>query len=273
MSLPPPIVELDSVTKRFGDDPRSPAILNGLTFRAAPGEFISLIGASGCGKSTVLRLIAGLTAPTSGRVLIEDAPAQTTPTERAFLFQDATLLPWLTVRRNAELLLKLRGIPADARRERAAGLLDLARIAHLADRYPRQLSGGEKMRVSLARALTLEPSLLLLDEPFAALDELTREHLNEELLALRKRNRWTALFVTHSVAEAVFLSTRILILAAGRIAHDLPVDLPYPRTAATREQPAFHALVSRISRLLRTVPSPIASGSSRGNEAVSVAAR
>ncbi len=263
MSLSPPIVELDSVTKRFGDDSRSPAILDGLTFRAAPGEFISLIGASGCGKSTVLRLIAGLTAPTSGRILVENAPACTTPANRAFLFQDATLLPWLTVRANAELLLKLRGVPSTARRERALRLLELARIAHLADRHPRQLSGGEKMRVSLARALTLEPSLLLLDEPFAALDELTREHLNEELLALRERSRWTAFFVTHSVAEAVFLSTRILILSAGRIAHDLPVDLPYPRTATTREQPAFHALVSQISRLLRT-----AAGSSRGHEAV-----
>jgi NitT/TauT family transport system ATP-binding protein len=255
MSLPSPIVELHSVTQRFGDDPRSPAVLDGLSFSVAPGEFISLIGASGCGKSTVLRLIAGLTRPASGHVTVETHPADTCATERAFIFQDATLLPWLTVQRNTELLLKLRGVPPAIRRERAGRLLALARIAHLADRYPRQLSGGEKMRVSLARALTLEPTLLLLDEPFGALDELNREHLNEELLALRERNRWTALFVTHSVAEAVFLSTRILILSAGRIAHDLPVDLPFPRNPAVREDPAFHQRVADISRLLRAAAS------------------
>lgn len=251
MSAPSPIVELQSVTKRFGDDSRPP-VLDGLTLRAGQGEFISLIGPSGCGKSTVLRLLAGLTTPTFGRVLIESQPADTTPVERAFIFQDATLLPWLTVRHNTGLLLKLRGTPAARRRELAGQLLSLTRIAHLADRYPRQLSGGEKMRVSIARALTLEPSLLLLDEPFAALDELTREHLNEELLALRERRHWTAFFVTHSVAEAVFLSTRILILSAGKIAHDLPVDLPFPRNTATREHPAFHQRVGEISRLLRT---------------------
>ncbi len=250
MSVPPPIVELQSVTKHFGDNTRPP-VLDGLSLQAHPGEFIGVIGLSGCGKSTLLRLLAGLTAPTSGRVLIEDHPADTTSAERAFIFQDATLLPWLTVRRNAELLLRFRRLPAAVRRERVAQLLALARIGHLADRYPRQLSGGEKMRVSIARALVLEPSLLLLDEPFAALDELTREHLNEELLALRERQRWTAFFVTHSVAEAVFLSTRILILSAGRIAHDLPVDLPFPRTNATREHPAFHQRVVEISRLLR----------------------
>lgn len=249
------MIELDSVTKRFGDDPRSPAILDGVSFRAAPGEFISLIGASGCGKSTVLRLLAGLIEPTSGRVLIDSVPADVTRVERSFIFQDATLLPWLTVRRNAGLLLKLRGVPSEVRRERVSRLLGLARIGHLADRYPRQLSGGEKMRVSLARALTVEPSLLLLDEPFAALDELTREHLNEELLALRERQRWTAVFVTHSVAEAVFLSTRVLILAAGRIAHDIPVDLPFPRTADTREHPDYHQRVAHLSRLLRVAAS------------------
>ena len=251
MSVPPPIVELQSVTKRFGDDSRPP-VLNGLSLRAERGEFISLVGASGCGKSTLLRLLSGLALPTSGHVLIEGRTADTAPAERAFIFQDAALLPWRTVRQNAEMLLQLRGTPAARRRELAGELLSLARIGHLADRYPRQLSGGEKMRVSIARALTLEPSLLLLDEPFGALDELTRERLNEELLALRTRRRWTAFFVTHSVAEAVFLSTRILILAAGRIARDVPVDLPFPRNAATREDPAFQHKVAEVSRLLRT---------------------
>jgi len=267
MSVPPPIVELQSVTKRFGDSSRPP-VLDGLSLRAESGEFVSLVGASGCGKSTLLRILSGLSLPTSGRALIDGQPADTTATERAFIFQDAALLPWRTVRQNAETLLQLRGAPTALRRSRVDEFLALARIAHLADRYPRQLSGGEKMRVSIARALTLEPSLLLLDEPFGALDELTRELLNEELLALRDRQRWTAFFVTHSVAEAVFLSTRILILANGRIAHDLPVALPFPRSAATREDPAFHRQVAEVSRLLRTAASP---RSSLGHEAGSSA--
>lgn len=255
MSTPPAFVELQSVTKRFGDDAGASAVLKDITLQVRAGEFISLVGPSGCGKSTLLRLLSGLTEPTAGQVLVEGRPATATGTERAFIFQDATLLPWLTVRQNAEALLRLRHVPAAIRRERSAQLLALARIDHLADRYPRQLSGGEKMRVSLARALTLQPSLLLLDEPFAALDELTREHLNEELLSMRERQRWTAFFVTHSVAEAVFLSTRIVILSAGRVAHDLPVDLPFPRNATTRETPAFHQRVTEISRLLRAATS------------------
>lgn len=252
MSPPPaPLVELHSVTKRFGD-PSRPPVLDNLSLSIAAGEFVSLIGASGCGKSTLLRLLSGLSEPTSGQVLVSSRPAIATPTERAFIFQDAALLPWRTVRQNAATLLQLRRTPPAERDQRVSELLSLARIAPLADRYPRQLSGGEKMRVSLARALALEPQLLLLDEPFGALDELTRELLNEELLALRDRRRWTAVFVTHSVAEAVFLSTRIVILAAGRIAHDLPIDLPFPRTAETRESPAFLHRVAEISHLLRT---------------------
>jgi NitT/TauT family transport system ATP-binding protein len=251
----PPFVELRNVTQQFGAGTRPP-VLAGLTLRVERGEFVSLVGASGCGKSTLLRLLAGLIPPTSGQVLVEERPAATAATERAFIFQDSALLPWRTVRQNAELLLQLRGVPASRRRESAAQMLALARIAHLADRHPRQLSGGEKMRVSLARALTLEPALLLLDEPFGALDELTREVLGEELLALRERQKWTAFFVTHSVAEAVFLSTRIVILAGGAIAHDLPVNLPFPRNAETRESPAFLQCVAEVSRLLRTATAP-----------------
>jgi NitT/TauT family transport system ATP-binding protein len=250
-----PFVELLNLTQHFGSGTRPP-VLAGLSMRVERGEFISLVGASGCGKSTLLRLLAGLATPTSGQVLVEERPASTATTERAFIFQDAALLPWRTVRHNAELLLQLRGVPASRRRDSATQMLTLARIAHLADRHPRQLSGGEKMRVSLARALTLEPSLLLLDEPFGALDELTREVLGEELLSLRERQKWTAFFVTHSVAEAVFLSTRIVILAGGAIAHDLPVNLPFPRNAETRESPAFLQRVAEVSRLLRTATAP-----------------
>ena len=249
MSDSSPFVEFKSVTKHFGD--HAP-VLNALDLRAGRGEFISIIGPSGCGKSTLLRLLSGLTAPTSGEILVDNQPADSTEIERAYIFQDATLLPWLTVRQNTEALLRLRRAPAARRRELSSRFLQLTRIPHLADQYPRQLSGGEKMRVSIARALTLEPQLLLMDEPFAALDELTREHLNEELLALRERSRWTAFFVTHSVTEAVFLSTRILVLSPGRLAHDVPVDLPRPRNAATRETPAFIQRVTEVSRLLRS---------------------
>lgn len=253
-----PIVELQSVTRRFGDSSRPP-VLDSLSLSVQPGEFVSLVGASGCGKSTLLRLLSGLDAPDAGQVLVSGRPASTTTTERAFIFQDASLLPWRTVRQNAATLLQLRGVPAAERDERVSRLLSLARIERLADRYPRQLSGGEKMRVSIARSLAIDPALLLLDEPFGALDELTREHLNEELLALRDRQKWTAVFVTHSVAEAVFLSTRVIILATGRIAHDLPIDLPFPRTADTRESPAFLHRVAEISRLLRAASAAHAS--------------
>ena len=252
-----PFIELRNVTQQFGDGTRPP-VLAKLSLRVERGEFVSLVGASGCGKSTLLRQLAGLTTPTSGQVLVEASPAATTTTERAFIFQDSALLPWRTVRQNAELLLQLRGVSASRRRESAAQMLALARISHLAHRHPRQLSGGEKMRVSLARALTFEPALLLLDEPFGALDELTREALGEELLTLRERQKWTAFFVTHSVAEAVFLSTRIVILAGGAIAHDLTINLPFPRNAETRESPAFLQCVAEVSRLLRTATAPTA---------------
>jgi NitT/TauT family transport system ATP-binding protein len=248
MSAPLPIVEFRDVTHRFGD--RAP-VLASVSLQAARGEFIGVIGPSGSGKSTFLRLLAGLAVPAAGRVVVDGLPADDASAECAFIFQDATLLPWLTVQDNTELLLRLRGTPAARRRDLASQLLGLVRIAHLARRFPRQLSGGEKMRVSIARALVVAPSLLLLDEPFGALDELTREHLNEELLVLRERQRWTAFFVTHSVAEAVFLSTRILVLSGGRIVHDLPVDLPFPRNAAARDHPDFHRRVAEVSRLLR----------------------
>jgi NitT/TauT family transport system ATP-binding protein len=247
----PPLVELRDVTKRFG---KGPLVLDGITLSAQPGEFISLIGPSGCGKSTLLRLLGGLAPITSGTLTI----AQRRPEhidELAMVFQDATLLPWLTVARNIELPLTLRGTPAAERASIRHRALELVRLADKARAYPRQLSGGQKMRVALARALSLSPHLLLLDEPFGALDEITREHLNEELLALHREQAWTAFFVTHSVAEAVFLSHRIFVFAAnpGRIHAEITVDLPQPRTPETRLTPAYHTLVATVSRALRSV--------------------
>lgn len=248
----PPIVEFRSVAKRFGD---GPLVLDGISFSARVGDFVSLIGPSGCGKSTALRLVAGLSPITSGEIRVAGRAPEQAAADLAFVFQEPTLLPWRTVAGNIEIPQRLRGAPEHARAATVGRVLDLVGLADKASAYPRQLSGGQKMRVSLARALALEPKIILLDEPFGALDEMTRERLNEELLAIRQRAAWTAFFVTHSVAEAVFLSNRILVLATdpGRIHAEVGVDLPYPRTAETRLSGEFHACVAHVSRLLRSV--------------------
>lgn len=245
-------VEFDHVAKRYGN---GPLILDNLQLRANSRDFISLIGPSGCGKSTILKLIAGLGEPTAGRLLIGGKPPAGVSGELSYVFQEATLLPWLSAHANVEVPLRLLNKPAAERRKVALEALRLVRLSDHADYFPRQLSGGQKMRVSIARALAQSPELLLLDEPFGALDEMTRDHLNEELLEIREKAAWTAFFVTHSVAEAVFLSNRILVLSArpGRIHQEVTVDLPYPRTAHTRASADYQALVGRVSALLRSV--------------------
>jgi ABC-type nitrate/sulfonate/bicarbonate transport system, ATPase component len=251
MSADPAHVVCHALHKRFEE---GPPVLEGITFSAAPRDFISLLGPSGCGKSTLLRLIAGLTPPTAGRIEIASRGPAKHREDLAFVFQESALLPWLTVAANVELPLQLRGMPAPRRHEIRDRVLAQVSLTEKANAYPRQLSGGQKMRVSLARALTVSPRLLLLDEPFGALDEMTRHHLNEELLALREREAWTAFFVTHSVAEAVFLSNRILVMAArpGRIHAEISVPLPFPRTAATRESAAYQQLVAEATATLRS---------------------
>jgi NitT/TauT family transport system ATP-binding protein len=249
-----PIVELRDVTKRYGD---GPLVLDGINFQAAPGDFISLIGPSGCGKSTLLRLIAGLNPISTGAIDVCGRAPEQAAAELAFVFQEPTLLPWLTAADNVGLPQRLRGADAS---DRAAGVrrgLELVRLADRAAAYPRQLSGGQKMRVSIARALSLSPRILLLDEPFGALDEMTREHLNEELLSIREQQAWTAFFVTHSVAEAVFLSNRILVMAAnpGRIHAEIKVPFAYPRSDATRSSRSYLDLVVEVSHLLRSIES------------------
>ena len=252
MSAPPPIVEFRAVEKRYGT---GPIILDRITLAGRPGDFISIIGPSGCGKSTLLRLIAGLSPVTAGTLTVDGRSPSGAAAELAFVFQEPTLLPWLNVAGNVQLPSRLRGLPpaeCDAARQRAVTLVGLDQHASF---FPRQLSGGQKMRASLARALTLSPKILLLDEPFGALDEMTREHLNEELLAIHRQQAWTAFFVTHSVAEAVFLSNRILVLAPhpGRLHTEVSIDLPYPRTTETRFTRAYQDLVTDTSRLLRSV--------------------
>jgi NitT/TauT family transport system ATP-binding protein len=245
-----PQIEFEAVTKSYGT---GRLVLQSIDLKILKGEFVSIIGPSGCGKSTVLKLISGLTLPSVGTIRVDGMTPQNARETISFIFQDATLLPWRTVTQNVGLGLELERVPRKRRGQEVASLLQLVGLGEVAEAYPRELSGGMKMRASIARALATNPRLLLMDEPFAALDEMTRDRMNEELLRLRAERQWTAVFVTHSVAEAVFLSTRIVVLAPhpGRVHAVLPVDLPFPRTAALRESPEFEALVSRASHVLR----------------------
>ena len=258
----PHLVEFRDVAKRFGD---GPLVLDRISFTAQPGDFVSLIGPSGCGKSTLLRLLGGLSPVSSGRIIVDGLTPEDAAAELAFVFQEPTLLPWLSVAHNVDVPQQLRGVGLATRQATRRRVLDLVRLGEKASAYPRQLSGGQKMRVSIARALAPSPRILLLDEPFGALDEMTREHLNEELLAIRGAAAWTAFFVTHSVAEAVFLSNRILTMSTnpGRLHAEIPVPLPYPRTSETRLSRDYLDLVARVSRILRSVEdAPPPSGTS-----------
>jgi NitT/TauT family transport system ATP-binding protein len=244
-----PQVELVGVSKSYGDR----VVLQAVDLCIAKGDLVTFIGPSGCGKSTVLKLISGLAVPDCGTIRVDGMTPKNARQTISYIFQDATLLPWRTVRQNVGLGLELEGVATNRREETTAVLLNLVGLSDMAGAYPRELSGGMRMRVSIARALATSPTVLLLDEPFAALDEMARDRLNEELLRLRAEQKWTAVFVTHSVAEAVFLSTRIVVLAAnpGRIHAVLPVDLPWPRTAELRTAPEFESLVAGMSHTLR----------------------
>jgi NitT/TauT family transport system ATP-binding protein len=247
-----PEIAFERVSKRY----RNAAVaLEGISLTVERGEFVTFLGPSGCGKSTLLKLASGLSPVSEGKVQVNGMTPENARQLMSFIFQDATLLPWRTVEQNVGLELELEHAARPVRAERVAKMLDLVGLGQVAQRYPRQLSGGMKMRVSIARALVTRPRILLMDEPFAALDEMSRDRLNEELLRLYSEQKWTVLFVTHSVAEAVFLSSRIVILAAhpGRVAHEMKVDLPWPRTAETRESKAFEEQVTQASRLLRGV--------------------
>jgi NitT/TauT family transport system ATP-binding protein len=247
-----PEIAIDGVTKRF----RSAAVaLQNVSLTVERGEFVTLLGPSGCGKSTLLKLVSGLSPVSEGSIAVNGMTPINARELVSFIFQDATLLPWRTVEQNVGLGLELEFAARQLRKERVEKMLELVGLGNVARRYPRQLSGGMKMRVSIARALVSRPRILLMDEPFAALDEMTRDRLNEELLRLHEEQKWTVLFVTHSVSEAVFLSSRVVILAPhpGRVAHQIPIPLPWPRTAETRESPEFEELVTQTSRLLRGV--------------------
>jgi NitT/TauT family transport system ATP-binding protein len=226
--------------------PDGTAALDDISVHVRPGELISVVGPSGCGKSTMLRVAAGLTEATSGTVAVARD-------RLGFVFQDATLLPWRTVRGNTELLLELHGVARSQRRERAAEAIAAVGLEGFEHHHPKSLSGGMKMRASLARWLTLDPTVFLFDEPFGALDEITRERLNEELLRLFGANGFAGLFVTHSVFEAAYLSSRVLVMSPrpGRIVADITVPFPYPRAPELRFDPALAEVAGAVSAALR----------------------
>jgi NitT/TauT family transport system ATP-binding protein len=248
-----PLVTLAGVSKAYAN---GTVALKNVNFSVKRGEFISLVGPSGSGKSTVLRIIAGLGPISAGEVRIGGlAPerARRESQDMAFVFQDATLLPWRTVIRNVELPLQMRHVGRAERRTQAVEALETVGLADVAREYPRELSGGMKMRVSIARALVAHPQLMLMDEPFGALDELTRGRLNVELLRVVALAGWTVLFVTHNVFEAVYLSSRVLVMSSqpGHIVADLPIDLPYPREPGIRTSLEFNMIASRVLAALQ----------------------
>lgn len=219
------------------------------------GEFVSLIGPSGCGKSTLLRLIANLIEPTDGTLLINGKAPERARLDRDYgmVFQAATLYKWRTVTRNVQLPLEIMGYGRNERQQRAQTMLEMVELSAFGKHYPWQLSGGMQQRVAIARALAFEPPLLLMDEPFGALDEFTRERMNQEILRIWRETQTTIIFVTHSIAEAVFLSSRIVVMSPrpGRITTIIEVDLPYPRDFATRQSAAFFEKVTEVRALLR----------------------
>jgi NitT/TauT family transport system ATP-binding protein len=231
--------------------------LQDIDLEIAAGEFVSLIGPSGCGKSTMLRVIGDLTPPTAGAVHVNGKTAHRARLDHDYgmVFQDSVLFDWRTVAKNVALPLELLDLDRSKRKERVEEMLRLVELQGFGDHHPWQLSGGMQMRVAIARALSFEPALLLMDEPFGALDEMTRERLNIELLQIWRRMESTIVFVTHSISEAVFLSTRVVVMSPrpGRIAGFVDIDLPQPRSMDTREQPRFFEKVTEVRELLRGV--------------------
>ncbi|HEU4534441.1 MAG TPA: ABC transporter ATP-binding protein [Polyangiaceae bacterium] len=241
------VARLEGVSHAYGGPAAGGAALDGLHLEVREGEFVCVVGPSGGGKSTLLGVLAGLLRPTAGRALFRGAPLEGPGPERTLVPQSGALFPWLTARGNVEFPLRTRGAPARERRARALALLDRVGLAAFADRYPHELSGGMRQRAALARALAAEPRLLLLDEPFSALDLETRARARAELVRAWAEAGYAAVLVTHDVPEAVVLADRVVCVAGGRVAGTFDVDLPRPRDPA---DPAFAALVGRLERLV-----------------------
>jgi NitT/TauT family transport system ATP-binding protein len=257
MTVPPlgqrePILHMREVDKTFGG---SVVALRRMALTVNQGDFISLLGPSGCGKSTALRLIAGLMPPTVGRIEWEGGQSSD---DLGVVFQEPTLMPWATVEYNVYLPFRLRGKSFRSVRERIYEALELVGLEKFGGAYPRELSGGMKMRVSIARAMVTRPRLILMDEPFAALDEITRQKLNDDLLSMKATTGATVIFVTHSVFESVFLSDRILVMAArpGRVVKEFQIDEPYPRGIDWRTAPGYGELARAVSDTLHGTLNP-----------------
>ena len=251
-----PVISVKNVDKIFNvGSPNAVTALTGINLDIRPGEFVSFIGPSGCGKSTLLRVIADLTTPTSGQVSVNGKTPEQARLDReyGFIFQAATLYEWRTITKNVQLPLEIMGYSESERHERAQRMLEMVELGRFGNHYPNQLSGGMQQRASIARALAFEPKLLLMDEPFGALDEFTRDRMNMELLRIWQQTGTTILFVTHSIAEAAFLSNRVVIMSArpGRIKSVIDIKLPYPRQFETREEPAYYDYVTQIRETLR----------------------
>ena len=246
-----PAVAIQGLTKQFK---AGVTALSGIDLEVQPREFVSLIGPSGCGKSTLLRIIGDLIEPSAGTVEVNGKPAHRARLDHDYgiVFQEAVLYDWRTVSKNIALPLELLRWSKEQRTTRVAELIGLVELEGFEDHHPWQLSGGMQQRVAIARALSFDPALLLMDEPFGALDEMTRERMNLELLRIWDASGSTIVFVTHSIPEAVFLSTRVVVMSArpGRIADVVPVDLAHPRTGATREDPRFFELVTQVREAL-----------------------
>jgi NitT/TauT family transport system ATP-binding protein len=249
------VVVIAGVEKVFESAGGRTTALEGIDLAIAPGEFVSLIGPSGCGKSTLLRLIGDLTAPTAGTITVNGKAARRAREDRDYgiVFQAPVLFDWRSVQANVALPLEVKGVSGVDRQRRVEAMLELVELRDFARHYPYQLSGGMQQRVSIARALALEPSILLMDEPFGALDEMTRERMNAEVQQIWEKTGTTVVFVTHSIPEAVFLSSKVVVMSPrpGRIVRVLDVDLPRPRTDDTRETPRYFELITQVRETLR----------------------
>jgi NitT/TauT family transport system ATP-binding protein len=250
-------VEITNLTKTFNrGKPNQVDALSDVSLRIEPGEFVSLIGPSGCGKSTLLRLVADLTSPTAGKIVVNGKPAHQARLDQDYgmAFQQSGLFEWRTVAKNIELPLELRGWDKRKRRDRAMEMLALIKLTDFANHYPWELSGGMQQRVAIARALSFDPPLLLMDEPFGALDEMTREHMQAELVRIRAATGKTVVFVTHSIPEAVYLSDRVVVMSPrpGRITTVIDVDLG-DRTEDTREATEFFKKITEVREALRGI--------------------
>ena len=251
-------IRIDRLTKSFGEANAKTQALADFTLTVAEGEFICVVGPSGCGKTTVLRIVAGLEKPTSGTVNIRPSADANRP-QNAMVFQEHGLFPWMTVEDNVAYSLEMRGVDKRERRERVAFFLDMIGLTRFRRHYPQQLSGGMRQRVSLARALMADPEILLMDEPFAALDAQTREHMQAELLKIWAEARKTVLFITHQINEAVYLADRVAVLSGrpGHVKDIFPIPFGRPRPLSVKRDPQFLAIEDAIWRLVEEDPERI----------------